>query len=362
MWIVRELFAAEKGATLMELMPLVDSDSSKWLKEQLYVRASTSRNFSGMDDITIRVLMGLEITPAQYRKIGSSLSQKILSEDPVFLQRKTGKAIKNQKKLEKSDSETPIGEALHETPSFFVQAMEAAGPPDDARAIEKDRIFDILSLPAEQEKSASKDEPVLVPRMMEAGEDKRENVSDEANEEEETEEEHDKHIKSAKDEFGLYKSELAYLEEQIVLVRKESSLAKVTLSLEDRKLDEDDSMDTQGIDEDDVYFHSYDVMPKHIRHLMMGRIPTKRLREEEKAERLGRAVKQLRERFASRLQPLRAKMVATLGSSSCVRLAPILRILRNVVFLNAHVSHCIRPLPRMVTWCQMSRRRLVLLK
>jgi hypothetical protein len=226
-----------------------------------------------MDDITIRVLMGLEITPAQYRKIGSSLSQKILSEDPVFLQRKTGKAIKNQKKLEKSDSETPIGEALHETPSFFVQAMEAAGPPDDARAIEKDRIFDILSLPAEQEKSASKDEPVLVPRMMEAGEDKRENVSDEANEEEETEEEQDKHIKSAKDEFGPYKSELAYLEEQIVLVRKESSLAKVTLSLEDRKLDEDDSMDTQGIDEDDVYFHSYDVMPKHIRHLMMGRIP-----------------------------------------------------------------------------------------
>jgi hypothetical protein len=65
MCTVQEMFAAEKGATLMELMPLVDSDSSKCLKEQLYVRASTSRKFSGMDDITIRVLMGLEITPAQ---------------------------------------------------------------------------------------------------------------------------------------------------------------------------------------------------------------------------------------------------------------------------------------------------------
>lgn len=94
--------------------------------------------------------------------------------------------------MEKSDSETPIGEALHETPSFFVQAIEAAGPPDDERAIKKDRIFDILSFAAEQEKSASKDEPVLVPRMMEAGEDKRENVSDEANEEDLTEEERER--------------------------------------------------------------------------------------------------------------------------------------------------------------------------
>jgi hypothetical protein len=51
-----------------------------------------------------------------------------------------------------------------------------------------------------------------------------------------------------------------------MLMRKESSLAKLTRSLQDRKLDEDDSMDTQGIDEDDVCFHDYDAMPKHIRH------------------------------------------------------------------------------------------------
>jgi len=62
-------------------------------------------------------------------------------------------------------------------------------------------------------------------------------------------------------------------------------------------------MDTQGIDEDDVCFHDYDAMPKHIRHLVMGSTPTERLREEKKAESLGHAVNQLLE--------IRIKIAAT---------------------------------------------------
>jgi len=44
---------------------------------------------------------------------------------------------------------------------------------------------------------------------------------------EETKEEDDEHTKANKDEFGPYKSELTYLEDQITLMRKESNLAKL---------------------------------------------------------------------------------------------------------------------------------------
>jgi hypothetical protein len=141
---------------------------------------------------------------------------KISSEDPVFLQTRTGKAIKNQKKLEKSDTETPIGEALHETPSFFEQAMEGAGPSDDARAMKRiEFLIFCLSPPSNRNRYPRTNLCwCLEVPMMEAGEDKRENgenVSDKANKEEENEKERDKHLKSAKDEFSPYKIELAYL-------------------------------------------------------------------------------------------------------------------------------------------------------
>lgn len=91
---------------------------------------------------------------------------------------------------------------------------------------------------------------------------------------EESTDEDDHHAKSAKAEFGPYPSELAYLKDQITLMQKESSLAKLKLSLEDRKLDEDNFMDSQGIDQNDVYYHGYDTMPKGIRQQIMGRTPT----------------------------------------------------------------------------------------
>lgn len=303
MCTVREMFADQQGASLKDLIKLVDDDSSKWLKEQLYIRSGPNVGFCAMDQGTVRVLMGLEITPAHYRKIGSSILQSILQEDETFLQTKTGKAIQNQKKLETADHDT--SNTQEEAPvSFFMQAMEAAGPPEDARNIKKERIFDILSIAANEEKrQAAKvdDEPAVVPEAKydddekaKADDTKEVDGKEDIKKEEEDE---DDHAKSTKLEFGPYKNELTYLEDQITLMRKESSLAKLKLSLEDRKLDEDDFMDSQGIDESDVYYHGYDMMPKRERQRMIGRTPAERLDEEKKAERLERNVKQLREKI-----------------------------------------------------------------
>mmetsp|Transcript_4029 Transcript_4029/g.7424 ORF Transcript_4029/g.7424 Transcript_4029/m.7424 type:complete len:121 (+) Transcript_4029:424-786(+) len=120
--------------------------------------------------------------------------------------------------------------------------MEGAGPSDDARAVKRiEFLIFCLSPPSNRNRYPRTNLCwCLEVPMVEAGEDKRENgenVSDKANKEEETEEERDKHLKSAKDEFSPYKSELAYLKSQIMLMRKESSLTKLTRSLQDRKLD-----------------------------------------------------------------------------------------------------------------------------
>jgi hypothetical protein len=64
---IREMFASEEGSTLRELMPMVDSENSKWVKEQLYYKATPTQNFIAFDQGTVQILMGLDITPTQVR-------------------------------------------------------------------------------------------------------------------------------------------------------------------------------------------------------------------------------------------------------------------------------------------------------
>lgn len=158
---VREMFADEgESATLANLMTIMDLESSKWIKEQLYLKLMPQVGFIvGLDENTLRVLMGLEITPAQYQKLGSSTLQKILLEDDVFQKSATGKAILNQKEMEEANeamAKQVSGE--QQSPSFFEHAMEAAGPPEDAQATKKDRIFGILSHVAQQEQKKPKED------------------------------------------------------------------------------------------------------------------------------------------------------------------------------------------------------------
>ena len=227
------------GIPLKEVMNLASLES-KWVKEQLYFQCtSISNNLTNLSDALVRVLMGLDISVGEYNSIGSKTLCKILVDDEWFQQTKSGQAIKAeadktkaameqvQKRKEKGDT----------APSLLKIALQENSSQNPNK---KRRVLDVLSVltSAEMEKKEHAEVPVTAEsvetKSMETEDTKESSVKGD-----EKMDDDDLPKKSSEDEFGPYKSDLDYLEDQVALMRLESRSVRKKTSLSKFDLDDE---------------------------------------------------------------------------------------------------------------------------
>lgn len=261
--LVREVF---QDASISMLMSLADSQSP-WVKEQIYVKASSPiQHISAMDEATMRAFCGLDLTPSLFQKIVSSVLQKVLMEDDGFRQTATGKALLVQKERENTQSNSDDNDSS--LPSDFVQVWQTKSTEKGPTA-KKDRLFDVLSEAVEQQRSRElKSDVGSSPSSDE--------VSVQIDDVE----------KETMDEFGPYKSELDYLEDQISLMNKEASLIYVK-----RKMNES-ADDEPVVDEDEEYWRPRRASKDD---------PHREIKRRKDSEQLERTIQQLRDKIGNKL-------------------------------------------------------------
>lgn len=262
--LVREIF---EEASISMLMSLADSQST-WVKEQIYVRAdSPLKHISSMDEATMRAFSGLSLTPSLFQKIASPILQDVLLDDDLFQQTATGKALIVQKEREKTKSNSDDNDSS--LTSDFVQVWQTKSK-DTGPTAKKERLFDVLSEAVEQQKNRE---------LKESDKESQPSSDRDSVQVDDVE-------KETMDEFGPYKSELAYLEDQISLMNKESSLIYVK-----RKMNEPVEDDPR-VDEDEQYWRPRRPSKDD---------PHRDIKRRKQLEQLEREIQQLRDKIGNKL-------------------------------------------------------------
>lgn len=202
--------------SLAQLMDLTAIDS-KWVKERVYKRCdqpSMSINLNQMEKTAVRCLMGANLSHEQYHSLESPLLQKVLLQNKHFLETDTGKRVHAEqdpthsspaKKGDGRDDELDNAEDknihLEQKHTAVLNTLSAqlAKTSTKPRFGGDGNILQIIGQMQQEQLDATGDEPMPGQSANEKSDDSVSREKDESN-------------------FGPYRSELDYIDDQFRLV------------------------------------------------------------------------------------------------------------------------------------------------
>jgi len=216
------LYVYDACADFVSLAQLLDLTAidSKWVKERVYARCdqpSMSTSLNRMEKTTVRCLMGAALTHEQYHGLESPLIQKVLLGNKHFLETETGKRVHaEQDPAHSSPAKKGDGGAgdIDKAEDSGVQFEQNTLSEQLAKTRTKPsfggdgNIFEIIGQMQQGKLDATGREPMPEQGTNETGSDDAGRENDESN-------------------FGPYKSELDYVDDQFRLVEAFVELQKL---------------------------------------------------------------------------------------------------------------------------------------